>query len=131
MFINLAVSDLQRSIQFFTELGFTFNPQFTDANATCMIIGEGCFAMLLVKPFFKGFIQKEICDTATHQEALIALTCKDRAEVDSLAETALRLGAQPAIPPTDHGFMYIRTFLDLDGHHWELFWMDPAGPPQS
>ncbi|RKI34476.1 glyoxalase [Corallococcus sp. AB004] len=126
MFVNLPVESLDRAVGFFTKLGYTFNPQFTDANATCMIISEDIFAMLLVKPFFKGFIKKEIADTKTSTAAIIALTAESRAAVDSLLEKALAAGAKETKEKMDQGFMYQRSFEDLDGHQWESFWMDPA-----
>ena len=126
VFINLAVGDLKRSMAFFTALGFTFNPKFTDDNAACMILSEDGYVMLLGNPFFKGFTKKEICDTATHTECLVALSCESRAEVDEMVNKAIAAGGTNAMPPADHGFMYAWSFYDLDGHHWEVIWMDPA-----
>lgn len=126
LFLNLPVRDLKRSMEFFSKLGFEFNPQFTDETATCMLIGEDAYAMLLVHEKFKQFTKNEICDTRTHTEGLFALTAQSRAEVDELVNKALAAGGKPAQPPVDHGFMYTCTFYDLDGHHWEIFWMDPA-----
>lgn len=126
LFVNLAVEDLQRSIDFFTRLGFTFDPRFTDDSATCMNISEMTFAMLMVKPRFKGFTAKEICDLRTHTEVLLALSCDSREEVDRLADTAIANGGSVANPPADHGFMYNRSFQDPDGHTWEVAWMDVA-----
>jgi hypothetical protein len=131
VFINLPVRDLARSVEFFTRLGFAFNPQFTDENATCMIISEEAFAMLLVESRFKDFTKRQICDTRTSTEGLFALSCESRAEVDEMVNTAIAAGGTHAMPPMDHGFMYGWSFYDLDGHHWEVFWMDPtAVPPQ-
>ena len=126
MFVNLAVKDLKKSVAFFTTLGFRFNPKFTDDNATCMIVGEDAYVMLLTEPFFKGFTKRELCDTTRQTEGLFALSCESRAEVDQFLETALDAGAKPAMDPQDHGFMYSQSFYDIDGHHWEVFWMDPA-----
>jgi uncharacterized protein len=126
IFVNLPVRDLKRAIEFFTKLGFTFNPQFTDENATCMIVSDDAYVMLLVRDRFKDFTKKQICDTATHTEGLFALTCESRAEVDTLVKTAIAAGGTHAQDPMDHGFMYGWSFYDLDGHHWEVFWMDPA-----
>jgi uncharacterized protein len=126
LFVNLAVRDLDRTVQFFTRLGFGFNPQFTDASGTCMRIGEDVYAMLLVEPRFRDFTRKEVCDARTHTEVMLALSAGSRAEVDELVHTAFAAGATPAMPPQEHGFMYGRSFYDLDGHHWEVFWMDPA-----
>ena len=126
MFVNLAVKDLKKSVAFFTTLGFRFNPKFTDDNATCMIVGEDAYVMLLTEPFFKGFTKRELCDTTRQTEGLFALSCESRAEVDQFFRTALDAGAKPAMDPQDHGFMYSQSFYDIDGHHWEVFWMDPA-----
>lgn len=126
IFVNLPVESLERSVGFFTKLGYTFNPQFTDANATCMVISEDIYAMLLVKPFFKSFIKKDISDATKATEVIIALTADSRAAVDALMEKALAAGAKESKEKMDHGFMYQRSFEDLDGHQWESFWMDPA-----
>lgn len=126
IFVNLPVKDLQKSVAFFTALGFAFNPKFTDDTATCMLIGADSYAMLLTEAKFKNFTTKAISDTTNSSEVLIALSCEDRAEVDTLVDTALKSGGTVAMPPSDLGFMYTRTFYDLDGHHWEIFHMDPA-----
>jgi uncharacterized protein len=126
IFVNLAVRDLQKSMAFFSTLGFTFNPKFTDDNAACMIISEEAYVMLLTEPFFKGFTTQEICDTSRQTEALVALSCRSRAEVDDLVTRAIAAGGRHAMDPQDHGFMYGSSFYDVDGHHWEVFWMDPA-----
>lgn len=134
VFVNLAVSDLKKSMAFFAALGFEYNVQFCDENAACMIIGEDAYAMLLTRSFFSGFTDNAICDTSTHTEALIAVSCESRAEVDELVAKAIAAGGRYAVKPQDHGFMYGWSFYDLDGHHWELFWMDPAvaaGQPPS
>ncbi len=125
VFINLPVRDLERTKAFFTALGFTYNPQFTDANAACMVLSDQGYVMLLTEPFFKGFTRRQICDTSTHTEALIALSCTSRDEVDEMVRKAIAAGGSPAMPPVDHGFMYGSSFYDLDGHHWEVMWMDP------
>jgi predicted lactoylglutathione lyase len=125
IFVNLAVRDLKRSRDFFSKLGFGFNPKFTDDNAACMIISEEAFVMLLQEPFFRTFTKKDICNTATHTEALVALSCDSRAEVDELVKKAIGAGGTHAMDPMDHGFMYGWSFYDPDGHHWEVFWMDP------
>jgi len=132
LFVNLPVRDLQRSVEFFTKLGFRFNPHFTDESATCMIVGDDVFVMLLVEARFKDFTKRQICDTATHTEGLFALTAANRAEVDELVHAAIAAGGAHAMPATDHGFMYAWSFYDLDGHHWEVFYMDPSAiPPQA
>ena len=129
MFVNLAVRDLDRSVAFFRTLGFTFNPKFTDANATCMNVGDDAFVMLLVEPFFRTFTPRQICDTATHTEGLFALSVGSRVEVDAMVKTAVANGGSHAADPQDHGFMYGWSFYDPDGHHWEVFWMDPEAQP--
>jgi uncharacterized protein len=126
IFVNLPVKDLSKSIEFFTKLGFTFNPQFTDENATCMIIGEHIFAMLLVEKFFKTFITKEICDTSKSAEVLVALSFDSRAEVDEIVAKAIAAGGSTYKEPLDMGFMYQHGFQDLDGHIWEIFFMDES-----
>ena len=125
LFVNLGVSDLKKSMAFFSALGFTFNRQFTDDNAACMVISEEAYVMLLTPPFFKQFTKRQPCDTATHTEGLFALSCESRAEVDEMVRTAVAAGGQHAMDPQDQGFMYGWSFYDLDGHHWEVFWMDP------
>lgn len=126
LFINLPVEDLDKSVAFFTALGFEFNPQFTDENATCMLIGEDAYAMLLVKPFFATFSSKSIADTSTTAEAIIAVTADSREEVDQLTAKAFAAGATKYNDPQDMGAMYSTSFQDLDGHLWEIMWMDPA-----
>ncbi|RKH07775.1 glyoxalase [Corallococcus sp. CA053C] len=126
IFVNLPVQSLDRSVGFFTKLGYTFNAQFTDANATCMIISEDIYAMLLVKDFFKTFTKKEIADATKVTEVLIALTAESRAAVDTLVDKAVAAGGKEYKEKMDQGFMYQRSFQDLDGHQWEILWMDPA-----
>lgn len=126
MFVNLPVRDLKKSTAFFSALGFTYNPKFTDENAACMIISDEAFAMLLAEPFFRTFTRREPCDTTRNTEALIALSCGSRGEVDDLLKKAIAAGGTRAMETKDHGFMYVSSFYDPDGHHWEVFWMDPA-----
>lgn len=126
LFVNIAVGDLDRSVGFFTELGFSFDERFTDETATCMLVGEDAYVMLLVKDTFAGFTKKQPADPETQTGAILALTAESREEVDTLADRALELGATPALDPQDHGFMYERSFYDLEGHHWGVFWMDPS-----
>ena len=130
IFLNLPVRDLKRSIEFFTKLGFSFNPQFTDDNATCMIVSEEAFVMLLVEARFKDFTKKQICDTRTQTEGIFAISAVSRDEVDSLVRAALAAGGAHASDPVDHGFMYGWSFHDLDGHHWEVIYMDPSAIAQ-
>lgn len=131
IYVNLPVKDLQNSIDFFTHLGFTFNPQFTDANATCMIIGENIFAMLLVEPFFKTFIKKEIADATKTTEVLLALSVDSKPEVDEMIKNAFDAGGKEARETQDHGWMYTRAFEDLDGHIWEIFYMNESEMPKK
>jgi uncharacterized protein len=130
IFVNLPVKDLNKSVAFFTRLGFTFNAQFTDENATCMIVGQDIFVMLLVEKFFQGFTKKPISDATKSTECIIAFSADSRAKVDELADKALQAGGSKTIDPVDHGFMYSRAFQDLDGHMWEVMYMDPAAVQQ-
>ena len=126
VFLNLAVRDLGKAMDFFRSLGFAFNPQFTDQNAACMVLSEHGYVMLLTEPFFRGFTDRHPCDTRTHTEAMIALSCDSRAEVDELLGRAIAGGGSDTGKVQEHGFMYGRSFYDLDDHHWELVWMDPS-----
>lgn len=126
IFVNLPVKDLAKSMAFFEALGFSFNPQFTDETAACMVISDTIFAMLLTHEKFAGFSPKPIADTDKTTEVLIALSRDDRAAVDAIVKAALTAGGSTFNEPQDHGFMYGHAFRDLDGHVWEVFWMDPA-----
>ena len=126
IFVNLPVKNLKRSVEFFTKLGYTFNPKFTDENATCMIVGENIFVMLLVESFFKTFTKKEICDATQSTEVLVCLSCESRARVDELASKAVAAGGKTPMDSKDYGFMYQHGFEDLDGHLWELVYMEPG-----
>ena len=125
LFVNIPVSDVQRSIRFFESLGFVFNPQFTDATATCMLVGEDAYFMLLDRERFTGFSKRPLGDPRRETNALFALSVNSRAEVDEMVRKAVAAGGSHAVDPQDHGFMYGWSFYDLDGHHWEVFWMDP------
>ena len=125
IFVNLPVRDLPKTMEFFSALGFTFNPQFTDDKAACMIISDKAYVMLLTEPFFRGFTKNDVCDTSRASEALLALSCESRGEVDQMVRKAIDAGGRHAMDPMDHGFMYAWSFYDLDGHHWEVLWMDP------
>ena len=126
LFVNIAVSDLQRSITFFEALGFRFNPQFTDATGTCMLVGEDAYFMLLDRERFTGFSKRPLGDPKRETNALFALSVTSREEVDAMVRKAVAAGGSHAVEPQDHGFMYGWSFYDPDGHHWEVFWMDPA-----
>ena len=129
LFVNLAVRDLKQSKDFFSTLGFSFDPKFTDDNAACMIVGDDAFVMLLVEPFFKTFTKRELADTSRQTEGLFAVTCGSREEVDAMVKIAVAAGGRHAMEPQDHGFMYASSFYDPDGHHWEVVWMDPKAAP--
>jgi uncharacterized protein len=126
LFVNIAVTDLKKSMDFFSALGFTFNPQFTDDKAACMVISDDAYFMLLTEPFFRTFTKQEPSDPRRATEAMYALSCESRAEVDQIVRKAIDAGGRQAMDPTDHGFMYAWSFYDIDGHHWEVLWMDPA-----
>jgi predicted lactoylglutathione lyase len=126
LFVNLPVRDLGRSIAFFTGLGFEFDPRFTDEAATCMILSDDAFVMLLARDRFGDFTTREICDTSKATEGIFAISAGSRAEVDELVQQALATGGTRAGDPVDHGFMYYWSFYDPDGHHWEVLHMEPS-----
>lgn len=129
IFVNLPVKDLNRSRTFFQALGLSFNPQFTNDKGACLEIAPNIYAMLLVEPFFQGFTKLPIADAKKSTEVLIALSCDSRAEVDELVAKAVAAGATTPNAPQDHGFMFQHGFADLDGHQWEVFWMDESAAP--
>lgn len=126
IFVNLPVKDLNKSVEFFTSLGFKFNAQFTDENATCMIIGKESFIMLLVHPFFKNFTTKEIADAHKTTECIIAVSAASKEAVDTMVNKAIQAGASHSAEKQDQGFMYSWGFQDLDGHLWEVMYMDAS-----
>ena len=126
IFVNLPVKNLHRSIEFFTKLGFAFNQQFTDETATCMIVTDDIFVMLLTEQKFKAFTPKEICDTKQYTEVLVCLSLESRAKVDEMVRKAVAVGGTTYNEAVDHGFMYGHGFQDLDGHLWELIYMEPS-----
>jgi uncharacterized protein len=127
IFVNLPVKDLEKTKEFFLKLGYTFNQQFTDEKAASLVISENIYAMLITEPFFKTFIpNKEIADTSKTKEVLVALSADSKQQVDELVDKAIAAGGRNFRDPEDHGFMYARSFEDLDGHVWEVFWMDPG-----
>ncbi len=126
IFLNLPVADLNKSVTFFTSLGYTFNKQFTDETSTCMIISEHIYAMLLTHDKFKNFAPNAICDTTKSNEVLITLSCENRAQVDELVAKAVAAGGRTVEDAEDLGFMYSHGYMDLDGHAWGLFYMDPS-----
>jgi predicted lactoylglutathione lyase len=129
IFVNLPIKDMARSQAFFKALGLSFNQQFTNEQGACLEIGDNIYAMLLVEPFFQGFTKLPISDAKKATEVLIALSCDSRAEVDATVAKAVAAGATTPNAPQDHGFMYQHGFADLDGHQWEVFWMDEAAAP--
>jgi uncharacterized protein len=129
IFVNLPVKDLARSQAFFKALGLSFNPRFTNDKGACLEIAENIYAMLLVEPFFQGFTKLPISDAKKATEVLIALSCDSREEVAQLIAKAVAAGATTPTSPQDHGFMFQHGFADLDGHQWEVFWMDEAAAP--
>lgn len=131
IFVNLPVKDLNKSVAFFTKLGYTFNPQFTDEKATCMIISDSIFVMLLTTTYFQTFTKKEIVDATKAVECSICLSAESKDAVDQMVNKAVEAGGTIPNPATDYGFMYQHSFEDLDGHHWEFAWMDPNGMPQG
>jgi predicted lactoylglutathione lyase len=131
LFVSIPVADLERSKTFFAQLGFSFNPRFTDATAACMEVGEQAFVMLLTGETFAKFSKLPIADATTHALALYCFSVSSRDEVDAVSAAALAAGGTEADDAEDHGFMYSRSFFDLDGHGWQVMWMDPAAAEQG
>ncbi len=131
IFVNLPVRDLDASVKFFSHLGYSFNQQYTDDSATCMIVAENIFVMLLVEERFKGFTPKPICDARTSTEVLLCLQVESREQVTSMVNKAIEAGGSAYKEPQDHGFMYGHGYQDLDGHLWEIIYMDTAPPAKS
>lgn len=131
IFVNLPVRNLSKSVEFFTKLGFTFNAQFTDETATCMIVSADIFIMLLTHDKFKTFTPKEICDATRSSEVLLCLSSESRAKVDDMVRKAVAAGGSTYNEPQDHGFMNGHGFEDLDGHIWELIHMDSGAIKQG
>ncbi|MFF3447450.1 VOC family protein [Streptomyces sp. NPDC002667] len=131
LFVNMPVADLERSKAFFAKLGFGFNPKFTDETAACMPVGEHAFVMLLTREKFAEFSKHPMADPTTHALALYSFSVSSRDEVDAVGAAALAAGATEADGAEDYGFMYSRSFFDLDGHGWQVMWMDPAAVEQG
>lgn len=130
IFVNLPVKDLGKSMEFFTKLGFLFNPQFSDDKAACLIIAEGSiYSMLISEPFFKTFTKKEISDATKSTEVLLAIDVESREKVGEMVKAAVEAGGLVYMEPQDHGWMYNHSFADLDGHQWELLYMDESQLP--
>ncbi|WP_066316233.1 VOC family protein [Bacillus sp. FJAT-29814] len=123
IFVNLPVKDLERSMEFYKGIGYEFNPEYTDEKAACMIIGENIYAMLLVESYFKTFTKRELPDPMKTPGVLIALSADSREQVDEIVDKAIALGGTAASEPIDHGFMYYRSYQDMDGHYWEVAYM--------
>ena len=126
IFVNLPVKDLNKSKTFFEGLGYSFNPQFTNEDAACMVISETIYAMLLTEPYFKKFTNKDVVDAKKATEVLVCLSTESRAEVDEIVRKAVAAGGRIYNEPQDHGFMYGHGFEDLDGHQWEFAYMEPS-----
>lgn len=131
IFVNLPVKVLKKTTAFFSKLGFAFNPQFTDGNAACLVIGENIFAMLLVEKFFKSFTKKDIIDASGSIEVILAISVESREEVDKMIGNAIEAGGIEPRESQDHGWMYGRSFQDIDGHLWEVFFMDESAMKQA
>ncbi|EHK63569.1 VOC family protein [Achromobacter arsenitoxydans] len=131
IFVNLPIADMQKSQAFFKKLGYSFNPDFTNDQGACMIMGDNLYVMLLVKDFFQGFTGKPVADANKSTEVLVCLSCESRAEVDDLVARAVAAGGSAPRPPQDYGFMYGHGFEDLDGHIWELAYMVPGAKPDA
>lgn len=126
LYVNLPVKDVNKSIDFFTRLGFEFNPTFTDEKAACLVIGENMYAMLLQEDFFQTFTKKELANPTEHTEAIVALSVDSKEAVDDLVNKALEAGGKPSNDPMDGGFMYGWSFEDIDGHLWEVLYTDES-----
>ena len=129
IFVNLPVKNLARSVEFFAKLGYSFDPRFTNESATSMIVGENIYVMLLVESFFANFTKKPIANAKQSTEAIFALALASREQVDEHVAQAVAAGGKAELPAQDHGWMYQHGFEDLDGHLWEVCWMDPNGMP--
>ncbi|MEN7550610.1 VOC family protein [Rapidithrix thailandica] len=126
IFVNLPVQDLNKSKEFFNQIGYSFNDQFSDETTACMVVSEDIYVMLLTHAKFKQFTPKQVADASKTSEVLTCLSADSKAQVDTLVEKALNAGATEVRDPQDYGFMYGRSFNDLDGHIWEIMWMDPS-----
>ena len=126
IFVNLAVTDVDSSKKFFTELGYTINPQFTTDDCACVVISDTIIAMMMSKQRYADFTKKEIADPTRTSEVLLCLSSESREKVDELVDRAIAAGGSASGETQDHGFMYGRSFDDPDGHSWEVVWMDPA-----
>ncbi|MDX2061544.1 MAG: glyoxalase/bleomycin resistance/extradiol dioxygenase family protein [Bacteroidia bacterium] len=131
IFINLPVADIGRSKAFFAALGWSFNPQFEDENACCLVLAENIFVMLLLRPYFQSFTPRPVAEAHATTQVLLAIDAGSRSEVDSLVAKAVAAGGSTYRAPDDHGWMYYHSFADLDGHQWEVAYMDLSQMPQG
>jgi len=131
IFVNLPVKNLGRSIAFFTQLGYAFDPQFTNEKAACMIVSDGIYVMLVTENFFQTFTPKVIADATTSTEILVGLSAESREQVDEMVRKAVAAGGTRVKEAQDHGFMYEHGYQDLDGHLWDLFYMEPGASCQG
>ncbi|WP_219838049.1 VOC family protein [Paenibacillus sp. R14(2021)] len=131
IFVNLPVKDLSKSVAFFNSVGFGFNDQFTDANAACMVISEHIYVMLLSEDYFRTFTKKPVADAAASTEVILALSAASKESVDEIVYKALSNGGKISNDPIDHGFMYAWSFQDIDGHLWEVLYMDDSAVNQG
>lgn len=131
IFVNLPVKNLARSIAFFTQLGYAFDPQFTNEKAACMVVSDDIFVMLVTENFFQTFTPKVIADATTCTEVLLGLSAESREQVDEMIRKAIAAGGTCVKEAQDHGFMYEHGYQDLDGHLWDLFYMEPGASCQG
>jgi predicted lactoylglutathione lyase len=131
IFVNLPIKDMARSQAFFKSLGLSFNPRFTNEQGACLEIGENFSAMLLIEPFFQGFTKQPISDAHKATEVILALSVDSRTEAEEVVRKAVAAGATTPNEPKDFGFMFQHGFTDLDGHQWEVFWMDESAAPEQ
>lgn len=131
IFVNLPIKDMEQSQNFFSNLGYTFNPQFTNDQGACLVLGENIFVMLLVESYFQTFIDKKICNTKTTTEVLLAISAESKDEVDTMMERVSESGGKVNDKIQDYGWMYSRSFEDLDGHIWEVVYVNMSEVPQE
>lgn len=131
IFVNLPVKDLSKSIAFFEGLGYSFHPKFTNEIAGCMVVSESIYFMLVTESYFQTFTNKPIADATKTTEVLNCISLESREHVDAMYNKAIECGGGPSKEPTEYGWMYGRSFVDLDGHQWEVLWIDPAGPTEG
>lgn len=124
IFVNLPVADLAKSMAFFRALGFEFNMDYTDETAACMVIGEHIYAMLVTREKFAGFTNLPVADAHSATEVLVAVDRPSREAVDEAVRKAVEAGGKVYAEPQDHGWMYYHSFADLDGHRWEMLYIN-------